>query len=208
MTLIDMLDTVKDWAEREISPKLKFKKEPKTDEPNMEDYDHDTGHPKVFINYRPTTDTPESLPYDTPCMVIQLIECTIDRKNKEMEARIRVMCVTWSPGEYTPDTYDRVTGKTELNELGIYRQRSGKVFRVDDDGWRDSYIMADCVLNKLQSISKIGKLIIDDSKPVDATPYSEEEVLQYFYPESFMKVDFWVKSPVTHVHEADGRRFL
>ena len=198
MTIVNMIDTIAEWVRTEVCGEIKLKKEPKLDAMNMASYRYELVHPKVWVLYRPTPDTLTLYEYDCPCIVIQPLKIEYDHASGNItDAVIRLCCVTWSPGEHMPDNYELDDAQLPPGRLGIYRQSGGESFRPDDEGWRDAYNLSDLILGKLFHTESIGSLKISKEHEIEASPFTEERVLQYFYPEYFMRVDihFFTQEP-------------
>lgn len=215
MTLIDIIDTMRTWAEENVCSKLAFKKPPAIDSPDGRYYTHELVRPKAWAIYKPSLDVAKYLDYDCPCVVVQPIKLTVDPITGNRSAIMRLSFLVWNPGEHLEDTYDAPSGEEERTvfdaQVGEFKARSRynstsdrDAFSVDDDGWRDAFNFADCALNELLSTDTIGGLVLDQNVPIEGTPYSEESVSQYFYPYHFAKLEFCVKSIENQSHE-DGR---
>ena len=198
MTMIDTVDAIRDWLEENVCSKLAFKKEPLTDAVSDANYKHELVHPQAWPIYQPSIEFVKQgyIPYSCPCVVVQPVNFKYFR-NGGQEVTVRLQFLVWNPGTHVQDVYDPDLDAELMldNKIGRFKQQNKyeqtlkeNRFRIDDDGWRDALLFADTAYIEIKAADNIGGFTLAN-EDINATPYSEESVSQYFYPYHYMRMD-------------------
>ena len=194
MSVVSILDDVRNWVEEEICSKIKLKVPPDDTEPNDRDYDHTMANPVAFSMYVPTKDKlPPDIKSVYPSVCVRFIDGTDDMVSKSGSIGIQLCFSAWNPGLHGTDflmpqgdgVYRRWTGP----EAKDYFQRYG-------EGWRDVWNFVDLALRAVESTSSIKGHCIDISTPVKFGPLTEQEAITDYYPFWFAWLSFQLKYPL------------
>jgi hypothetical protein len=194
MSVVKIIDDVKEWVEQEICSKIRLKVPPEGNEPNDRDYDHTLANPVAFAMYVPTKDkVPPKIKSVFPSVCVRFLEGTDDLSAKEGNIGIQLCFSAWDPGLHGSDlflpnadgSFRRWTGP----EANAYFQRYG-------DGWRDVWNFVDIALRAVESTTSIKGHEIDFSAAVKFGPLTEQEAIPDFYPLWFAWVSFQLKYPL------------
>lgn len=205
MSIVKILDDVRDWVEENICSKVLLKVPPDDNEPVDQDYDHTLATPIAFTMYVPTKDKlPPPIRSAYPSVCVRFMEGTDDLIAKSGSIGIQLWLCTWNPGIHGTDmlipqddgSYRRWTGQ----EASDYFQRYG-------EGWRDVWNFADIALRAVESTTAIKGYELDLSTPVKYGPATEQEAIADFYPFWFSWISFQLKYPLMRNNE-DLQQFL
>lgn len=187
MTVVEIIDTITEWARQEICKKIKLKCPPEDTQANAEGYDYKLVHPACFSLFVPTKDKlPPTVISPIPSICVRVIEGEDNMSAQKGALTIEFCLSTWDTG---------IHGKDVLEPIGSNRFKISDMegYQKDGGGWRDAWNLLDVVLRELESISSIGGLQIDRTSPVKFGPYTEQESIPDFYPFWFA----WVRFKVT-----------
>lgn len=187
MTVVEIIDTITEWARQEICKKIKLKCPPEDTQANAEGYDYKLVHPACFSLFVPTKDKlPPTVISPIPSICVRVIEGEDNMSVQKGALTIEFCLSTWDTG---------IHGKDVLEPIGSNRFKISDMegYQKDGGGWRDAWNLLDVVLRELESISSMGGLQIDRTSPVKFGPYTEQESIPDFYPFWFA----WVRFKVT-----------
>lgn len=194
MSVVSILDDVRDWVEENICSKIQLKVPPDDTEPNDKDYDHTLATPVAFTLYLPTKDKlPPPIKSAYPSVCVRFMEGTDDMAVKNGSIGIQLCFSAWNPGIHGTDMlmplgdgrYRRWTGP----EASDFFQRYG-------EGWRDVWNFVDIGLRAVESATAIKGHEIDISTPVKFGPMAEQEAIPDYYPFWYAWVSFQLKYPL------------
>ena len=194
MSVVNILDDVREWVEETICPQILLKVPPDDTEPNDKDYDHTLAHPVAFTMYVPTQDKlPPPIKSVYPSVCVRFIDGSDDLAVKNGSIGIQLCFSAWNPGIHGTDMlipteegkYRRWTGP----EASDYFQRYG-------EGWRDVWNFVDIALRAVESTNAIKGHRIDISTPVKFGPLTEQEDIPSFYPFWYAWVSFQLQYPL------------
>lgn len=187
MTVVEIIDTITEWARQEICKKIKLKCPPEDTQANAEGYDYKLVHPACFSLFVPTKDKlPPTVISPIPSICVRVVEGEDNMSVQKGALTIEFCLSTWDTG---------IHGKDVLEPIGSNRFKISDMegYQKDGGGWRDAWNLLDVVLRELESISSMGGLQIDRTSPVKFGPYTEQESIPDFYPFWFA----WVRFKVT-----------
>lgn len=187
MTVVEIIDTITEWARQEICKKIKLKCPPEDTQANAEGYDYKLVHPACFSLFVPTKDKlPPTVISPIPSICVRVVEGEDNMSVQKGALTIEFCLSTWDTG---------IHGKDVLEPIGSNRFKISDMegYQKDGGGWRDAWNLLDVVLRELESISSMGGLQIDRTSPVKFGPYMEQESIPDFYPFWFA----WVRFKVT-----------
>ena len=99
MTLVQIIDNVVGWLEREVCSQITLKLP--DDFKNDATYGVEFVHPAAFPLYVPGKDRlPPSVPAPIPSVCVQLMEGSDDLLAKRRQLQIRLCLACWNPGEH------------------------------------------------------------------------------------------------------------
>ena len=195
MSIVNTLDRIAEWVEKEICPEIKLKVPP--DHFSDEDaigYDYKTENPSVFIQFFPTKDKlPPGILSEHPGICVL---CTGGEEGRtEGKADIQLTLSSWDPGFHGKDIYI-----PEKNDNLNVKQWSGaeaeNYYKRSYEGWRDAWNMVDIALRKIESVTNINGLLIDAKTPIKYGPIQEQGAVIDFYPLWFAWIGFSVRYPI------------
>lgn len=176
MTVISVLEDVKDWLDNEICENFEFKKDPGKEEAIDTGYKYELVKPKVFILYPPFDEK-------FPSVTIQFGNGIQSKFNESGELKLRFLFGTWNPGLHSKD------GET-------------KTFDINVEGWRDVWNFIDFTLRKVSNTNSIGSNIrIKHEDSVSFGPMAENETIPNYYPYWCAWLEFTVVYGVSSTNE-------
>ena len=112
MTIINLLDEVRDWLENEICENFTFKKDPGKEEPIDTSYKYELVKPKAFTLYPPFDEK-------FPSITVQFGTGNQSKFDGSGELKLRFLFATWNPG------------------LHFFNEKGESDFKINAEGWRD-----------------------------------------------------------------------
>ena len=156
MTIVKLLDDIKEWLEAEVCKNLEFKRPPENDKKDGPEYEYELIKPKAFIMYPPPSEK-------LPSVTVQYG----NGNHSSGELEIRLLFATWSPGIY-------------YKEKDVsYEQK----LMISNEGWRDVWNFIDYTLRKLSNADYIGQHIrIKKESAITYGPMMDQDVIASYYP--------------------------
>ena len=195
MSVVHVIDTVKDWAQLNICNKIQLKQPPDDlDAPVDAEYDYKLVNPTAFAMYVPTAEkNSPNFHLPTPSLCIRFIAGQDELAGNKGFVDLQILFSTWDPGIHGEDMFlpngkggsKRWTGA----EADAYFQRTG-------EGWRDAWNFVDVALRTVESVTDIGGYAIDRSTPIKYGPLTEQETIADLYPFWFAWISFRVTYPL------------
>ncbi len=191
MSVVQVIDTLAEWARQNICERVTLKMPPDNVEANDEGYTYNIVHPSVFPMYVPTSEKlPPSIHSPFPSLCVRFVKGADNLSGNDGHLDVQFCFSAWDPGLHGPDVFHPV-GDKEF-------QRHGEKARFirNGDGWRDVWNFADTALRALESVTHIGGYTIDRETPVEFGPLTEQEAIPDFYPFWFAWISFRVNYPL------------
>lgn len=160
-TIVDAVEAVSDWLEREVCPRL-WLKVPQPQDPG----EPEMAHPRVHRMYVPTDKMLPAGDSVHPSITVS-VSATVRPLAAETELAVRLLVVTWSPGEHP----------------GESDPPSQSPASPSPDGWADCYGVADAVVSALRRGHVIGgRIAVDIASGVKVEPYQEDGAIIDMWP--------------------------
>ncbi|MCB6992898.1 hypothetical protein LI177_05285 [bacterium 210820-DFI.6.37] len=209
MSVVNILDRVTDWAQKEICDGMKFKMPPDGDpelQPNAEDYKYEEATPTCFPLYIPTQEKlPPKVLSSIPSAVVRILKGEDSISKSSGKLKLDICFSVWNPGTYGKDIFIPTDGTGTFREL-TDEEAAGK-FYINAGGWRDAWNWVDRGLRALESNTNISGIPIDRETSIEFGPLAEQEAIPDFYPMWFAWISFAVKYPLMRNDES-LERFL
>ena len=202
MSIVKVLDSVRDWVQEKICPQIMLKVPAEDIEPNDRDYDYKLVNPTAFTLFVPTKDKlPPPILSSFPSACVRFMEGADDMAANEGSIGIQLCFSAWNPGTHDKDVFHPAGD-------GSFRQGTGgSGFTPDGEGWRDVWNFVDIALREVESTTTIGGYVIDRSVPVKFGPLAEQEAIPDFYPLWFAWISFQLTYPIRRNNE-DVQKYL
>lgn len=195
-TLVQTIDDVRDWFDREVCSKCTFKLPSNyyTDET----YPYKMVHPQAWGMYMPPGDMlPDGVESPVPSVTIQYASTGPTTEILQDGTRLialNALFATWNPGIHGQDIFKR-------NSDGTFTQLTDKTFHVSADGWRDAWNFVDTALLRLESTDYIGGLMVDRKKEIKILPTDMNSSTPEAFPFWYAQMKFFLRSPIVEKHE-------
>ena len=194
MSVVNLIDTLAEWAKQNICEHIQLKQAPLSDEPEDGGYDYKLVHPAVFPMYVPTSEKlPPNIHAPFPSLCVRFVKGADTVTERTGAVDIQLCFSAWNPGIHGRDILLSADGKTFRPWSEAEAQT---YFRQTSDGWRDVYNFVDIALRAVESVDCIGQYTIDKSTPVEFGPLAEQESIPDFYPMWFAWISFRVTYPL------------
>jgi hypothetical protein len=192
MSVVHVIDTLTEWAQRNICDHVQLKKPPMNLEANDEGYSYETVKPAVFPMYVPTSEKlPPSIHSPFPSLCVRFLKGSDDLKGSKGYLDVQFCFSAWDPGTHGQDIV-HAYGATPYSEQG----KQEATFERNGNGWRDVWNFVDTALRAVESVTKIGGYTIDRETPVEFGPLTEQEAIADYYPFWFAWMSFRVNYPL------------
>lgn len=183
MNLVQTIDTVVDWLNENVCPKIELKL--------PDDYKNDASYgvamvnPAAFPLYVPGKDRlPPSVPAPIPSVCVQLMEGSDDLNGSRRTLQIRLCLACWNPGTHGDAIYNPEVNAGAVGNISYYRNNDGadQAYTRNMDGWRDSLNFADLVLRSIESSEYINGVRLAKESPVKYGMFVEDGNVWDYYP--------------------------
>lgn len=176
MTVINILDEVRNWLENEICENFTFKKDPGKEEAIDANYVHELVKPKAFILYPPFDEK-------FPSVTIQFGNGIQSKLEESGELKLRFLFATWNPGLH-------------------FNYGVDPSFEMNTEGWRDVWNFIDYTMRKITNTNSIGsKIRIKHEDKITFGPMAENETLPNYYPYWCAWIEFTIQYGVNSTNE-------
>ena len=194
MAVVQIIDTLTDWARENVCDKIKLKVPPLPDEPDDAGYEYKLVNPAAFGMYTPTSEkVPPNVHAPFPSLCVRLLKGQENPAQREGFIDVQFCFSTWDTGLHGKDIIQPMGN-------GVYRRWTGAeanaFFERNGEGWRDAWNFVDIALRELESVSSIGGYVLDLGTPIEFGPLTEQESIPDFYPFWFAWVSFRIKYPL------------
>lgn len=189
MTIVDTLETVRQWLEDNVCPlvKLKLPDDSHTDG----SYEYKLVNPQAFSLFIPTTDRlPPKVAAPIPSVCVSLVQGTDKPLESAREVKIRLDFSAWDPGHHAPDLFYAKDGG------GLFIKDNDEVlkqFQKNDLGWRDVWNFTDTALREIENAEYLNGIRVKKELGLDFGIYSEEKATPNFWPFWFSWIEFAVE---------------
>ena len=200
MSVVHVIDTVRDWAQENICSRIQLKQPPDDlDAPTDEGYEYTLVNPAAFAMYVPTSEKlPPNIHAPFPSLCVRLVTGQDEAANGKGFADLQFVFSAWDPGLHGEDIL-------KPNGDGTYRRWSGKeaeaYFQRTGVGWRDAWNFVDIALRAVESVTNIGGFVVDKATPIKYGPMDEQVSIPDLYPTWFAWVSFRVNYPLLRNNE-------
>lgn len=205
MSIVNLLDQIRDWTQETICNPVSFKVPPiaeeikkasidsyiSSEEENLNDgenYEYSRATPKAFIWLLPNRSRlPENIS-SVPSVIIRLGEGTVNIGKGTIP--IEMDFVVWNPGTHGSDIIYQIDDKSYIQWSG---EEAKSYFERNNEGWRDVWNWIDLAVKKIESTESIGGIKIDKST-LKFGPMKNEDGIPDFYPFWLAYISFDVKT--------------
>lgn len=205
MSVVHVIDTLTDWARKNVCEQIKLKVPPQNDMENDEGYAYELATPSTFGMYVPTSEKlPPNIhsPFPSLCVGFTSGEDTPAENSGHLDVMFSFS--TWDTGVHGKDIFhivgDKKAERWSGSEADEYFKRSG-------EGWRDAWNFVDIALRAIESVTHIDGYTIDRATPIKFGPLAEQEGIPNLYPFWFAWVSFRVNYPLLR-NMADYKEYL
>ena len=192
MPVVHVIDTLTDWAWREICTQIKLKQPPENTEPTDSEYEYKLVNPQAFPLYAPTSEKlPPNVHSPFPSVCVRFVTGADDLTDNERAVDVQLCFSAWDPGIHSQDIFN------PAGDGSFSRQGAGETeFERTADGWRDAWNFVDIALREIESVSFIGDYTIDRNTAIKYGPLTEQEAIPNLYPFWFAWISFRVNCPL------------
>ncbi len=180
MTIVKILDDLKDWCESNICPKVSLK----LPEDTKITHDVEFVNPAAFALYLPAKDRlPPSIPAPIPSICVQLMEGNDKPNDHRRILNVRLCLACWNPGEQTAGIFYPVEDETaDFGYHYVQGSEEAETYTRNLDGWRDVWNFADTALRIVESTEFIAGLRLVKEEGISFGPFVEDGVIWDYYP--------------------------
>lgn len=196
MSVVNTLDKITIWAQKNICDKIQFKVPPEDNAEAVDGgYEYQLVTPSAFPLFVPAKDKlPPNVISPFPSLCVRILEGSESLQGDGGSMSVQMAFSTWDVGLHGNDIFIR-------NEDGSYTRygttEDGEgFFRRTGGGWRDAWNIVDIALRAIESTVAIDGIEIDRTVPVKYGPLSEQGNIPDFYPFWFAWIEFGVKYPL------------
>ena len=176
MTVIKILEEVRNWLDSEICGNFTFKKDPGKDKSIDAGYNHELVKPKAFILYPPFDEK-------FPSITVQFGNGIQSKFEENGELKLRFLFATWNPGLH-------------------YKDGETPAFELNTEGWRDVWNFVDYTLIKLTNTNSISsKIRIKHEDKISFGPMAENETIPNYYPYWCAWIEFTIQYGINSTNE-------
>lgn len=181
MTIVDSINVLAEWLEREVCAKIEMKVPSNTKQTAK--YDYQLANPTVHKMYAPPQSLVNQANNDLcPGILVHLLDGEDRPRETARTLKFRLLLGVWNPG---PHRGDYLIGKEHAAD-----------FVPDAEGWNDLWNLFDLLLRELKNAEHIGgALRVKAEDGFRFSPYKEDGVIIDFYPFYFGVLEFSVACP-------------
>ena len=177
MTIINILDEVRNWLEDEICANFAFKKDPGKEAAIDASYNYELVKPRAFTFYPPFDEK-------FPSVTVQFGNGVQARFEESGEIKLRFLFATWNPG------------------LHFVNDKGKADFKINAEGFRDVWNLIDFTLRKVTNTNSIGsKIRIKHEDKISFGPMAENETIPNYYPYWCAWMEFTIQYGVNSTNE-------
>ena len=183
MNLVKAVNTVVDWLNENVCPKIELKLP--SDANNDNTYSVEFVNPAAFPLFVPGKDKlPPSVAAPIPSVCVQVMEGADDLPQSRRRLQIRLCLSCWNPGKHGDEIYNVRETPEATAGYPYYRTSSGseQSYTRNMDGWKDSFNFLDLVLDEIEKAEYIDGLRLAKESPVKYGLFVEDGNIWDYYP--------------------------
>lgn len=183
MTLVQSIDKVVDWLNREVCSLITLKVP--DDYRNDKGYDVEYTNPAAFPLFVPGKERiPPSVPAPIPSVCVQLMEGSDDLLKKQRQLQIRLCLACWNPGEHGRELLIPRKNPAALGGISYFHPagEAAETYVRNMEGWRDLYNFADLTLRQLEGTEYIEGHRLVKEAGIKYGPFTEDGNIWDYYP--------------------------
>ena len=156
MSIVNSIETVREWLGSTVCPMVQLKLPPTTARPTPPPLQ--AGQPDRVLAFVPSKDRlPPKVPAPIPSVCVQIVEGTDSLTMSSRSIKIRLCFSAWDPGYHGRDIF-----KPKNDGSGAYVQwqneEAAAFFEKNGEGWRDAWNFVDTALRMIENAEYIGPL--------------------------------------------------
>jgi len=184
MTVVNILDNVREWCENTICPKVTLKLP--DDEKNDQGYTPKFVHPAAFVLNPPAKDRlPPKVAAPIPSVCVQLMEGSDNLIQNTRSLQIRLCLSAWNPGEHGGDIFIPRKNETQIGGHHYRRwdgEEAAEHYKRDTEGWRDVWNFADTALACVHNAEHFAGMRLVKEAGITYGPFTEDGAIWDDYP--------------------------
>ena len=204
MTLTNILDSLTDWCNREICPKVNLKL------PDDEKIgpDAELVHPTAFALFIPGKDRlPPQVRAPIPSICVQFVEGEDKLVEGKRTIALRLCLSCWNPGKQSGGVFKNV--RREGDDFPHYTQGDDTRYYLRSlDGWKDIWNFADTVIRIVEGSEFISGLRLVKEEAIKFGPFTEDGQIWDYYPYWHSWVSFKLEAGTTAAIPQTYKEFL
>ena len=199
--IVSVIDTLTEWAKKNICSQIRLKVPPENDAAMDSGYSYQLENPEAIPMYVPPSDKlPKGIRFVHPSLCVRFMKAGDSAATDKGYVDIQFLFSVWDPGDHGKDVY-------LPNGDGTYRKQDDPNFEKGSSGWRDVWNFVDVARRSLESVTSIDGLAIDKGTDIEYGPITEQEAIVDFYPFWYSWLSFRVTYPLMRYNE-DIEKYL
>ena len=195
MSIVNSIETVRDWLTAEVCPLVKLKLP--DDNATDASYPYKLVNPAAFSLFVPSKDrTPPNIAAPIPSVCVQIVQGDDDLLQSARDIKIRLCFSAWDPGYHGPDIF-KPQGDGSGTYIQQYNEAAASYFVKNGEGWRDAWNFVDTALRLIENAEYLGDLRVIKEKGITFGPVAEQDAVPDFYPYWFAWAEFSVEETLT-----------
>lgn len=182
MTVIEIIDRIRNWCEKEICQKTELKLPPQDKAPITHEVEF--VHPQAFALYVPAKDRiPPNVKAPIPSLCVQLMEGEDKLIDGRRRISVRLCLAAWNPGYQSEEVFmPHDDTAQDVSRHWTQGDPDNQVYARNFDGWRDIWNFTDKALRAIEGTSTIDGLAIVQEEGVKYGPFQEDGTIWDYYP--------------------------
>ena len=167
MSIVNSIETVRDWLTAEVCPLVKLKLP--DDNATDASYPYKLVNPAAFSLFVPSKDrTPPNIAAPIPSVCVQIVQGDDDLLQSARDIKIRLCFSAWDPGYHGPDIF-KPKGDGSGTYIQQYNEAAASYFVKNGEGWRDAWNFVDTALRLIENAEYLGDLRVIKEKGITFT---------------------------------------
>ena len=164
MSIVNSIETVRDWLTAEVCPLVKLKLP--DDNATDASYPYKLVNPAAFSLFVPSKDrTPPNIAAPIPSVCVQIVQGDDDLLQSARGIKIRLCFSAWDPGYHGPDIF-KPKGDGSGTYIQQYNEAAASYFVKNGEGWRDAWNFVDTALRLIENAEYLGDLRVIKEKGI------------------------------------------
>ena len=181
MSIVNSIETVRDWLTAEVCPLVKLKLP--DDNATDASYPYKLVNPAAFSLFVPSKDrTPPNIAAPIPSVCVQIVQGDDDLLQSARDIKIRLCFSAWDPGYHGPDIF-KPKGDGSGTYIQQYNEAAASYFVKNGEGWRDAWNFVDTALRLIENAEYLGDLRVIKEKGITFT--WDDALLDYLVKQSY-----------------------